>query len=270
MKHVGIGIVLTLLVLGMLPFALIARSRASQSDVLPQNVIADMDKQSKFRPQHRSAMYADERAMRPQVPNTIAREDMVISAEWLDDIAGTKQMTLSKNQAHLQLDDPTTFAEVTMGRIRPANTTDEAFAALTKTPPANEQAIAADDKYYVRRIPAVFTVNEEFLHRGQERFNIYCAPCHGESGYGDGPVAKRAEMLQKQPDAINGWTVPQNFQEAKIIARPDGSIFNTITNGIRNMPAYDKQVSIPDRWAIIAYLRALERSQNALPGDAKQ
>ena len=69
------------------------------------------------------------------------------------------------------------------------------------------------------------------------------------------------------PDAVIGAVPPQNLQEAKIRARPDGSIFNTIGNGIRTMPAYDKQIAIEDRWTIVAYLRALERSQNARPGD---
>ena len=64
-----------------------------------------------------------------------------------------------------------------------------------------------------------------------------------------------------------GGGVPQNLNEQKIIDRPDGHIFNTITNGVRNMPAYDKQVGVTDRWYIVAYVRALERSQNARPED---
>ena len=57
--------------------------------------------------------------------------------------------------------------------------------------------------------------------------------------------------------------MPQNLNEAKISTRPDGSIFNTVSNGARTMPPYDKQISVPDRWAIVAYVRALEHSQNA-------
>src|SRR5205823_2858225 len=98
----------------------------------------------------------------------------------------------------------------------------------------------------------------------QERFNIYCAPCHGQSGYGDGPVALRAKSLKDAgvADAASAWVDPQNLHEAKIHTRPDGHIFNTITNGARTMPPYDKQISVLDRWAIIAYVRALEKSQN--------
>jgi mono/diheme cytochrome c family protein len=60
---------------------------------------------------------------------------------------------------------------------------------------------------------------------------------------------------------------PQNLHEPKIAGRPDGHIFNTITNGIRTMAPYDKQIGTEDRWAIVAYVRALQRSQNARPGD---
>jgi mono/diheme cytochrome c family protein len=100
------------------------------------------------------------------------------------------------------------------------------------------------------------------MHRGEERFNIYCAPCHGESGYGDGPVNAHAAALKDQGKAP-GWTTPQDLHATKICDRPDGNIFNTITNGVRTMPPYDKQISVMDRWAIIAYVRALEKSQNA-------
>jgi len=64
-------------------------------------------------------------------------------------------------------------------------------------------------------------------------------------------------------DGVNGWAPPQNLHEDKIVHRADGHLFNTISEGRRNMPAYDKQISIEDRWAIIAYIRALQLSQNA-------
>jgi cytochrome c len=162
------------------------------------------------------------------------------------------------------MSDPATYAAVTEGRIRPAGMTDDAFKAMVP-PNKNDAEIAADTTFYIRRIPGVFPVTAEFLKRGQERFNIYCAPCHGESGYGDGMVAQHASDLMHTPDAVNGWTKPQNLNEDKIVKRPDGQIFNTITYGIRNMPAYDKQIAVEDRWAIIAYVRAVEHSQNAPP-----
>ncbi len=96
------------------------------------------------------------------------------------------------------------------------------------------------------------------LARGQERYGIYCSPCHGLSGYGDGIVAKRADRLQE-----GTWVPPTNLHDETVRARPDGHLFNTITNGIRTMPAYGSQIPEDDRWAIVAYVRALQLSQRA-------
>jgi mono/diheme cytochrome c family protein len=101
-------------------------------------------------------------------------------------------------------------------------------------------------------------VNESVMRRGQERFNIYCAPCHGWDGSGGGVVAKRADALQE-----GTWVPPTSLHDPIVRARPNGHLFNTVTNGIRNMPPYGAQIHESDRWAIIAYVRALQRSQNA-------
>ena len=145
-------------------------------------------------------------------------------------------------------------------------TTDDKFDALN--PPTSDQDLAKDNGFYVRIIPNEVKVTPEFLHRGQERFNIYCAPCHGMAGYGDGMVNARAQALMAVGADGTAWTQPQNLIEPKIISRPDGSLFNTITNGIRTMPPYDKQITVIDRWAIVAYVRALQHSQHASPADA--
>lgn len=100
-------------------------------------------------------------------------------------------------------------------------------------------------------------VTEPMMQRGQQRFAIYCAPCHGLDGSGNGPVAVRAEQL-----AEGTWVPPLNFNNAAVVARPVGHLFNTVTNGIRNMPAYGAQIPPDDRWAIVAYVKALQRSQH--------
>ncbi len=105
-------------------------------------------------------------------------------------------------------------------------------------------------------------VNRAMLLRGQERFNIYCSPCHGLGGAGDGLVSRRADQLQE-----GTWVPPLTFHGDQVRGRPVGHIFNTITNGIRNMPAYGSQISVEDRWAIVAYVRALQRSQYATIND---
>ncbi len=103
------------------------------------------------------------------------------------------------------------------------------------------------------KAPVPFTM--ERLKRGQNRFDIYCAPCHGLTGHADGVVVKR------------GFLPPPNFHQDKVRQYPDGHIFDAITNGFKNMPSYKHQIPVADRWAIVGYVRALQRSQNASAAD---
>jgi mono/diheme cytochrome c family protein len=117
--------------------------------------------------------------------------------------------------------------------------------------------------------PRQVTVDLALLRRGQERFNIYCQPCHGMAGYGDGIVNQRAMLLMEAPLLGNGttWVQPKSVHEPLIREQPPGQIFNSITNGIRNMAGYAAQIPTEDRWAIVAYVKALQRSQHADPAD---
>jgi mono/diheme cytochrome c family protein len=261
MSKITFGLILTCLVAGLLPFVLVARSRASRSDRLPIHLVLDMDHQPRFDPQAASPVFADGRAMRPQIAGTVAQEDLVLHSEILNDNDNPHLLG-----GDINISDPSTLAAVTLGRVRPDNMSDEQFDALK--PPANDAALATDKSFYVRVIPSPVKVTPEFLHRGEERFNIYCAPCHGMAGYGDGMVNAKAQSLMAIGADGTSWTQPQNLNEQKIIDRPDGHIFNTITNGARTMPPYDKQITIMDRWAIVAYVRALEQSQHASAKDA--
>lgn len=103
--------------------------------------------------------------------------------------------------------------------------------------------------------PAQVELAEETMARGKERFGIYCTPCHGQGGEGDGMVHKRAEALGQ------GWIQPSNVRQEYLRNQPVGELYNTIANGIRNMPGYAAQIPPEDRWAIVMYLRALQRSQ---------
>ncbi len=87
------------------------------------------------------------------------------------------------------------------------------------------------------------------MDRGRERFGIYCAVCHGSTGAGDG-------MAQKF-----GLNTVQSLLQDRIRTMADGEIFNTITYGKNTMFGYGDRIPVPDRWAIIAYLRALQKSQ---------
>ncbi|MBN2081771.1 cytochrome c [bacterium] len=114
--------------------------------------------------------------------------------------------------------------------------------------------------------PPEIELNDELLARGQERFNIYCAVCHGYDGSGSGAIDVRVQrLLSNDPTEIQqtSWVTPSNYHTDTVRERPVGHIFNTITNGIRTMPPYEKQLSIEDRWAIVAYVRALQLSRTA-------
>ena len=87
------------------------------------------------------------------------------------------------------------------------------------------------------------------VKRGQERYNIYCRPCHDGSGAGHGTVVKR------------GMAQPPTFHDDRVRHMPDGQLFATISRGVRNMPAYNYSIPVNDRWAIVTYVRALELNQ---------
>jgi len=98
-------------------------------------------------------------------------------------------------------------------------------------------------------------INMRLLKRGQERYDIFCAPCHGRTGDGRGIVIKR------------GYLPPPNFHQDLVRNYPDGHLYDVIANGIRNMPSYKHMIPVEDRWAIVSYVRALQRSQNAALSD---
>ncbi len=135
---------------------------------------------------------------------------------------------------------------------------------------------------YVTGFP--LPVDEALIARGRERYNIYCAPCHGFSGglpdgaagdpkEWDGMVSIRASKRALLGDGT--WTPPRSLSIPYVQEQPNGKLFETITAGVNNqgiqtMPSYAKQISVEDRWAIVLYLRALGRSQNAPETDVPE
>ena len=100
-----------------------------------------------------------------------------------------------------------------------------------------------------------FAVDEQVLNRGEQRYNIYCTPCHDRTGSGNGMVVQR------------GYRPPPSFQTDRLRAAPVGHFFDVMTNGFGAMPDYRTQIAPRDRWAIVAYIRALQLSQHAAPSD---
>jgi len=116
---------------------------------------------------------------------------------------------------------------------------------------------------FFKGFPANVQLSDALLKHGQERFNIYCAICHGADGTGHGAVNERALQLSDAGAVGMTWTQAANLHTVR--DREEGNLFNTITNGVRNMPGYGNQIPVADRWAIVAYIRALQFSQNAPP-----
>jgi len=116
---------------------------------------------------------------------------------------------------------------------------------------------------FFRGFPDRVRITNGLLLRGQQRFNIYCSACHGMDGKGHGPINERATQLQEQGVYDTSWAAAADLHAPNIAGNEEGNLFNTITNGVRNMPPYGNQVPVEDRWAIVAYIRALEFSQNA-------
>jgi len=100
-----------------------------------------------------------------------------------------------------------------------------------------------------------FPVTKDVVLRGQQRFNIYCSPCHDHTGSGDGMVVRR------------GFRHPPSYHIERLEKVPNGYIFDVITNGFGAMPSYALQVQPADRWAIVSYVRALQASQLASLND---
>lgn len=109
---------------------------------------------------------------------------------------------------------------------------------------------------YVRQVPV--PVNGELLRRGRERYDIYCSVCHDRVGRGRGIIVQR------------GFRTPPSLHEQRLRGQADGYLFEVITKGFGVMPDYAQQIRAQDRWAIVAYLRALQLSQNATLADVPE
>ncbi|MES2573150.1 MAG: cytochrome c [Verrucomicrobiota bacterium] len=196
----------------------LAGFRGQKSGLPPIEIFPDMDHQPKFQPQHPSTFFADGRSARKPVDGTIPL-GYTLPGRYLQ--VGAKN-----------------------GPLKPQG--------FTSLPDYYNTGKVGDT--YGDGFPLEVTL--ELLDRGEERYNINCAICHGRTGYGNGIVQK-----------IGSWATVANLQDERIRTMPDGQIFNTITNGKNTMGAYGPQIAVEDRWAIVAYLRALHRSQNGKLAD---
>lgn len=130
------------------------------------------------------------------------------------------------------------------------------IAREVETNPIAGEGRTLDGKSFVETIPPSVTqrfgTTAKLVERGESRYGIYCVPCHDGLGTGKGMVIQRAN---------NQGFQPPTFHQERIRTMPDGQLFQTITYGFNTMPAYGPQLPIDDRWAIVAYVRALQLGQ---------
>lgn len=133
----------------------------------------------------------------------------------------------------------------TIARSQPIQTVDGEVYAYEDSP-VNTGYVAGTTNFVdTNPLP----VNQALLARGRDRFDIYCAPCHGRLGDGNG-ITKKLGLMP----------AVANLHDKRIVELPDGEIFNTITHGKSTMGAYGPMIPVQDRWAVVAYLRALQLS----------
>jgi hypothetical protein len=201
---------------------LIIGPRGQQTRNRPIEVFPDMDHQPKFQPQHASPFFADGRAAREAVPGTVPS-------------GFTQEGIYSQNAA--------------------SNSPVKGGSGFANRP----------DYYHTGRIGDKYGdgiplqgIGMELMARGQERYGIFCAVCHGAAGEGNGITSKY------------GMVGAASFHQGRLRDMPDGQIFNTITHGKNTMAGYGGNIAVEDRWAIIAYIRALQRSQNGALADVPE
>jgi mono/diheme cytochrome c family protein len=111
---------------------------------------------------------------------------------------------------------------------------------------------------FAKTFPSQLEISLATMQTGREKFGIYCSPCHGVDGIGQGMVHLRARALLQ-----GTWVPPTDLHQENMLYKPVGELFDTISRGIRNMPPYARQIDVADRWAVVLYLRALQRSEAA-------
>jgi mono/diheme cytochrome c family protein len=121
------------------------------------------------------------------------------------------------------------------------------------------------DGFWVAAFPASIPQTMQTMKRGQERYNVFCATCHGLAGDGDGMTAQRA-MRRAEPN----WRPPTQLFAPGVLEQPLGQIYNTVKNGKGTMPAYRGQIPVEDRWAIVMYVKALQRGRTAKISDVPE
>jgi mono/diheme cytochrome c family protein len=215
--------------------------RGDRSESRPRQFLPDMDDSPKFKAQTKTEFFTDGRSMRQPVQGTVA-------FGMLEDV-GVVQAAAGGNAGQIPADSL----------------------------PSRDRFLREDDAYFrgrnadgtfVQKVPTRAVIDQKALERGQERFNIYCASCHGYDGLGKGTVG--AAWSYPLPNFMDPkyWDPKADAEKSR-----DGYIFHVIRNGVAGpdgalkMPAYGYNITPSDAWKIVAYVRALQATQQGKLGD---
>lgn len=225
----------------VVPPVAIAKHRWVEKRIPKVHWIQDMDFQTKFKTQKANKFFADGRSMRQEVVGAIARGGLE------DDDRLFKGLEFDDGSLEKLLNAP------------PAPPAAPQPAAADGAPPA-QAPDPLDALPWVKTAPIPVTL--ETLKRGEERYNIYCSVCHGLAGDGDGLVTLRAMELQQ-----GTWIKPVSYHTENVRNQPIGKLFNSVTHGVRKMSPMGDVVTVQDRWAILLYMRALQKTRTGDSAD---
>jgi mono/diheme cytochrome c family protein len=285
---------------GLIPGAIILNMRAGFSNLPRLHVFFDMDFQPKKKAQQPTTIFADARIMRPQVAGTIARGQLeeqdpfylgydpakvsaITSGSNVKLVSVATQQDAQPPEGEKALDPATTVVPETATPAVSENSSSEPVSQEAKpqdptpsvpvpatpamAPPQGAPgATPALNLPWIDQLP--IEASEANMKLGKTKFETYCSACHGYAGYGDGLVHKRADSL-----AQGYWLPPTSFHIDRVRSQPVGQIFHTITKGQGKMASYATSITPKERWAIVLYVKALQRSRNAsiedVPVDAR-
>jgi len=204
-----------------------------------------MSNQPKYEPLEPSSFFDNATSARPLVEGTVPRGSLREDA-----LLYTGRSDVSRSGS----------PGAASGQISPGPNSSVELSQGNTLPPRSNPPLPAAPLPGGKIVPGYasifpFPISPEVLDRGEERFNIYCSPCHSRIGDGNGMIVQR------------GYRHPPSFHTERLRHAPVGYFFDVITNGFGAMPDYSAQVVPRDRWAVIAYIRALQLSQNAALGD---
>ena len=213
----------------LIPFAIAAKARNFRTRAEPHiHIFPDMDFQPKYKSDQPMDLFADGRENRGEIAGTVPRGGLMADDTFYRGL----------------VDDKTCDEQVYPNGVAPLHP-----CWTTGFPKAYGDGRA-------------FVVDLKLVERGQQRFEIYCTPCHGFDGHGHGAVPERVKQ------GGGTWEArPLTDPALAPMHMPNGQLFNTISNGYNTMQGYSAQIPHADRWAIVAYVRALQRAQNATVDD---